>query len=144
MKVAPLEERHLDHVAAIEADDGDVRWSREQFAKELEQELLRFFVAEEEEKILGYGGYRKADTEAQITNLVIRNGSRCQGVGRRLLEFLLDCARSEACTTCTLEVRSSNAHAQSLYKKAGFEIQSTRKMMYKNPAEDGVLMQKQL
>ena len=144
MQIEPLRESHLDTVSEIEANDGDVKWSRAQFAKELESEFIRFFVATSDDNILGYVGYRKADTEAQVTNLVVRKESQCQGVGRRLLEFLLDCARGESCTTCTLEVRKSNAHAQALYQKIGFEIQSTRPKMYQNPEEEGVLMEKKL
>jgi [ribosomal protein S18]-alanine N-acetyltransferase len=144
MEIEPLRETHLDIVEAIEARDGDVKWSRAQFAQELENEFIRFFVATSEAGILGYAGYRKADTEAQVTNLVVRKESQCQGVGKRLLEFLLDCARGESCKTCTLEVRASNAHAQALYQKLGFEKQNVRKKMYQNPEEAGLLMEKKL
>lgn len=144
MKIAPLQEDQLDLVAGIEARDGDVHWSRKQFAAELDAEFIRFFTAVEHEEILGYGGYRKADVEAQITNLVVRKESRCQGVARRLMEFMLDCARSEGCTGCTLEVRESNRHAQSLYTSLGFSIQGTRPRLYQNPEESAVLMQKTL
>jgi ribosomal-protein-alanine N-acetyltransferase len=144
MMIQPLSAEHLDLVADIESVDGDVHWSRTQFEKELQGEFMRFFVAVEPPDVLGYGGYWKADTEAQITNLVVRKKSRCQGVGRRLVEFLLDCARSEQCSTCTLEVRNSNAHAQSLYQKLGFEVKGKRPKIYQNPEDDAVLMEKQL
>jgi ribosomal-protein-alanine N-acetyltransferase len=60
------------------------------------------------------------------------------------LEFILDCARSEECSECTLEVRASNRHAQSLYKAVGFKIKGTRPKIYQNPVEDAVLMEKKL
>ena len=47
-------------------------------------------------------------------------------------------------TTCTLEVRKSNAHAQSLYKALGFHVKGERKNVYQNPEEDAVLMEKKL
>ena len=144
MKIDPLRESLIDAVSTIEEESGDVHWSREQFLRELQQEFIRFFVALESNEVLGYGGYRKAGTEAQITNVVVRKASQCQGVGRRLLEFLLDCARSESCSTCTLEVRESNAHAQALYQKIGFEVQGIRKKVYQNPEEAAVLMEKKL
>src|SRR5215813_559824 len=144
MMIVPMEEDNLETVAEIEAKDGDVRWTRDQFAKELKGEFKRFFLAVEPPDILGYGGYWKADSEAQITNLVVRKASRCQGVGRRLVEFILDCAASEMCTTCTLEVRASNAHAQSLYKKLGFVVKGRRPNIYDKPLEDAVLMEKKL
>ena len=60
------------------------------------------------------------------------------------MEFLLDCARGEGCTSGTLEVRQSNQHAQTLYKGLGFEVKGTRPKIYENPVEDAVLMEKQL
>lgn len=144
MNIAPLRDENLDDVAQIESEEGDVKWSRAQFAAELDSEFIRFFVAWEADEIRGYGGYRKADTEAQVTNLVVKKSAQCQGVGRRLLEFILDCARSETCSVCTLEVRESNLHAQSLYQKIGFAVQSVRPKVYQNPDESAVLMEKLL
>jgi [ribosomal protein S18]-alanine N-acetyltransferase len=146
MMVIPMDTDHLDQVAAIEVSSGDVHWTRDQFAKELTGEFRRFFVVVEEGSpdILAYGGYWKAGPEAQITNLVVRPESRCQGIGRRILEFIMDCARSEDCSICTLEVRASNRHAQSLYKAVGFGMKGTRPKIYENPVEDAVLMEKQL
>jgi ribosomal-protein-alanine N-acetyltransferase len=144
MRIEPMDADRLDEVAAMEARDGDAHWSRAQFEKELGGEFRRFFLAVEPPDLLGYAGYWKADSEAQITNIVVRQESRCQGIGRRLVEFLLDCAASEMCTSCTLEVRKSNAHAQSLYRSLGFEVKGMRKKIYQNPEEDAVLMEKKL
>jgi len=151
-----MEADHLDNVAAIEATDGDVHWSRVQFDKELDGEFRRFFVVVGESTpsgsdpsgqtpmVLAYGGYWKAGPEAQIVNMVVRKNFRCQGIGKRLLEFILDCARGEECTACTLEVRTSNGHAQALYKSFGFELIGKRPHIYQDPVEDAVLMEKKL
>ena len=144
MTIVPMGQTDLDEVATIESKDGDVRWTRQNFEKELKGEFMRFFLAVEPPEILGYGGYWVAESEAQITNLVVRKEYRCKGIGRRLVEFILDCARSESCQTCTLEVRKSNAHAQSLYKALGFEITGTRKRIYQDPKEDAILMEMKL
>jgi ribosomal-protein-alanine N-acetyltransferase len=142
MRIVPMEFDQVDAVAAIEAKDGDVHWSRANFEKELQGEFKRFFLAMESEDVLGYGGYWKADSEAQITNVVVRQESRCQGIGKRLVEFILDCARGEMCNTCTLEVRKSNAHAQTLYQSLGFKVKGIRPKIYQNPVDDAVLMEK--
>ncbi len=146
MKIEPLTMSDLDAITALETRDGDVHWSRAQFEKELEGEFQRFFVVKEDPSpdLLAYGGYWKAGPEAQITNLVVRQENRCQGIARRLVDFILDCARSELCTSCTLEVRKSNAHAQALYRKLGFEVKGTRPKIYQNPEEDAVMMEKTL
>ncbi len=144
MMIVPMEAAHLDKVSEIELRDGDSHWSHAQFEKEAAAEAQRFFVVLESEGSdpLAYGGYWKAGPEAQITNIVVRKDSRCRGIGRRLLEFLLDCARGEQCTTCTLEVRDSNKHAQSLYESIGFEVKGKRPKLYENPVEDAVMMEK--
>ena len=144
--IAPLQPEQLDEVTGIELRDGDVHWSRAQFQKELGGEFQRFFVVQESPapEILGYGGYWKAGPEAQIINLVVRQESRCRGIGRRLLEFIFDCARGEGCESCTLEVRASNAHAQKLYESLGFAVKGTRKALYQNPVDDAVMMEKLL
>lgn len=146
MMIVPMEHDHLDAVALIEEKDGDAHWTRAQFEKELSGEFRRFFVALEPPSldILAYGGYWKAGPEAQITNLVVRRESRCRGIAKRLMEFILDCARGEECTSCTLEVRENNRHAQSLYQSLEFQIKGKRTMLYENPADDAVLMEKKL
>ena len=146
MMIVPLEPTHLEQVEEIEDSDGDVHWERSQFERELSGDTVRFFVVMEEgtPEVLGYGGYWKAGPEAQITNLVVRKEFRRRGIGKRLLEFLIDCARGEMCTTCTLELRQSNEHARSLYKSMGFEVKGTRPRIYEDPVEDAVLMEKEL
>ncbi len=144
MKIEPLDSSQLDEVTEIEARDGDSHWSRAQFAKELESEMKRFFVVvvDDAPGVLAYGGYWKAGPEAQITNIVVKKEFRCRGIGKRLMEFILDCAGSEGCSSCTLEVRQGNQHAQSLYQSLGFGIKGTRAKLYENPVEDAVLMEK--
>jgi len=142
--IRPLGEDDLDEVAALEERDGDAHWSRAQFEKELESEFVRFFVLTEGPEIIGFGGYWKAGPEAQVTNLVIRRENRCQGNAKRLLEFLFDCARSEECTSMTLEVRARNAHAMALYAKMSFVETGRRIKFYKDPSDDAVLMEKPL
>jgi [ribosomal protein S18]-alanine N-acetyltransferase len=146
MTIVPLDWSHLDQVAGIEEVDGDVHWTRADFERELANETNRFFVvmAPEEREILAYGGYWKAGPEAQITNLVVKREQRRKGIGRRLIEFLLDCARGEECGSCTLEVRYANSTAQALYRSLGFLLKGIRPKIYENPFDDAVMMEKQL
>lgn len=142
--IRPLEQDDLDDVAALEHQAGDVGWTRDGFARELKHEFNRFFVIRREKDLIGYGGYWKAGAEAQITNLVIHPDHRREGWAMRLLEFLLDCARSEECRHCTLEVRSKNVAARQLYQKAGFHAAGQRAGLYQNPADDALLMERNL
>jgi [ribosomal protein S18]-alanine N-acetyltransferase len=132
----------LDPVAAIEQHSGDVGWTRGQFEKELTLPMSRFFVLQQGGNILGYGGFWKVNDEAQIINLVISHSERRKGKGLLLLKHLLDQALAEGCTQMTLEVRSKNKAALSLYQKAGFTEQTRRPKAYRQPEDDAVLMEK--
>jgi [ribosomal protein S18]-alanine N-acetyltransferase len=61
------------------------------------------------------------------------------GVGKRLLERLLDGARETHSTSVFLEVRESNVAARTLYEKLGFRETGRRKSYYASPLEDAVL-----
>ena len=64
-----------------------------------------------------------------------------KGVGRKLLEFLLQKARSEKMNTFFLEVRASNLFAIHLYESLGFEQISVRRDYYPSLVgrEDGLV-----
>jgi ribosomal-protein-alanine N-acetyltransferase len=133
----------LTAVAALEALGGDVHWSRAQLAEELGKKIARYFVATvPDQKIVGYVGGWIIVPELQVSNIVIHPEFRCKGIGRQLLETLIAQATIEGCRQSTLEVRRQNAHAQALYRAAGFLETSIREKMYEKPEDDAVLMEK--
>ena len=144
MTVVPLEADHLDAIAVLEEQAGDVRWTRAQFARELELPFSCFRVGLEKNQVIGYGGFWAVAGEAQITNLVIAPDFRRQGLGRQLIEGLLQFARDRGCTWVTLEVRENNPAAQGLYRKMGFKATGRRPAAYEHPTDAAVLMEKLL
>jgi len=138
-----MEVSNLPAVAELERLAGDVRWTEAQLSAELAKPISRYWIAlSETDEIIGYTGGWLIPPELQMANIVIHPQFRCKGIGRRLLEVLIKDAESEGCHQGTLEVRASNAHAQSLYRAAGFKETSRRSQMYQNPVEDAVLMEK--
>jgi ribosomal-protein-alanine N-acetyltransferase len=142
--IANLETRWIEPAAALERLAGDVGWTKAHFEKELSLAMSRFYVVARDAELLGYGGFWKIEEEAQITNLVIAPSERRQGLGQRLLGFLLERAAVEGCTRCRLEVRDNNDAALRLYKKAGFERVGFRPGAYERPFGDAILMEKLL
>jgi ribosomal-protein-alanine N-acetyltransferase len=65
-----------------------------------------------------------------------------QRVGKRLLAAGLLWCRAQASDTVFLEVRQSNQAAIALYERAGFLSVGNRPGYYREPAEDGLQMQK--
>jgi len=78
--------------------------------------------------------------ESHITNIAVREQYRRQGIGELLLISLLDLTIELGARLITLEVRTSNIAAQSLYSKYGFIQVGLRRGYYTDNREDGVLM----
>jgi len=131
----------LKAIAQLEEMSGDVRWTESMLAAELAKPISRYWVAVASEGIVGYTGGWLVPPELQVANIVIQPVYQCRGVGRTLLETLIKEATSEGCTHATLEVRASNAHAQALYRRVGFQETGRRPHLYTNPDEDAVLME---
>jgi ribosomal-protein-alanine N-acetyltransferase len=66
------------------------------------------------------------------------------GLGRRLLERAIEEGRARGARAALLEVRRSNAAAQSLYRALGFVEAGTRRQYYSQPREDALLFRKEL
>jgi len=74
--------------------------------------------------------------ECELLNLVVDPARRRQGVGRQLLDGLLQGQGN----TVFLEVRESNLAARNFYKSLGFKEVSTRKEYYDQPSESAIVM----
>jgi len=65
---------------------------------------------------------------------------RGRGLGRVLMDALIDVARRWGSERVFLEVRESNAAAISLYENSGFEVVGRTKGYFRNPREDALNM----
>ena len=116
-------------------------WSRLSFENELENPLSVFFVARDEEtgRMMGYGGIWLMYDIADITNIAVHPDYRREGIGRKLLQLLIQIAREKGMVAITLEVRKSNLPAQKLYESTGFVHCGVRRRYYQG-IEDAQIM----
>ena len=70
--------------------------------------------------------------ELHITLVAVDPLRRRRGLGRQVLAALLAEGRSRGAERATLEVASSNAAAQALYARAGFQEAGRRRGYYRN------------
>jgi ribosomal-protein-alanine N-acetyltransferase len=84
--------------------------------------------------IEAYGILSVAAGEAHLLNICVRDESRQQGVGRKMLRHLVAIARRHDTEVIFLEVRPSNAAARALYEDEGFNELGNRRDYY--PAGD--------
>lgn len=87
-------------------------------------------VVEWASEVAGYGIMSYGAGEAHILNVCIRHDLRGAGVGRRLMDFLLERARAAQMQDVFLEVRPSNPTAIRLYEHLGFTRVGVRKGYY--------------
>jgi [ribosomal protein S18]-alanine N-acetyltransferase len=87
-------------------------------------------VVESSGEVAGYGIMSYGAGEAHILNVCVRQDLRGAGVGRRLMDFLLDRARAAQMHDIFLEVRPSNSTAIRLYESLGFIRVGVRKAYY--------------
>lgn len=130
----------VDGVHAIEAATFPKPWSRKDFVKEMTQNTCaRYLVTVEDEKIIGFAGAWIVLDEAHITNIAVLKEYRGRGIGRKLTQALLQYCANLGVVYATLEVRKSNAVAQTLYQSLGFEYVGVRKRYYEDNGEDALL-----
>ncbi|HQU49393.1 MAG TPA: ribosomal protein S18-alanine N-acetyltransferase [Casimicrobiaceae bacterium] len=115
----PLEEQDLAYVAALERGIHAVPWTLGNFRDALAAGYCAR-VGEREGRIVVFGVLMLAPGEAQVLNLSVVSDARRQGLGRALLNQLLDVAARAGAEQCFLEVRVSNAPALALYAAEGF------------------------
>lgn len=124
----------LLQVADIEQRSYEFPWSHRLFRDCLLSGYI-CVVLERGEDVVGYSILSVAAGEAHILNLCVDPKARKLGYGDRLLEEILDRAKTLLVKQVFLEVRPSNEHAMSLYRKKGFRQIAERPAYYQ--AHDG-------
>lgn len=139
--VRPMAMADVDGVMAVEKDSFSTPWSRSAFEEELAQNrLARYIVAEEDGQVVGYAGMWLVINEAHVTNVAVSGSRRGGGIGRLLMENLIDLARENGMGAMTLEVRVSNMVARHLYETLGFAEAGIRKNYYSETKEDALIL----
>ncbi len=90
--------------------------------------------------IAGYSGFWHIADEAHISTIAVHPDWRGQHLGELLLWSMIRQAIRRRAVVVTLEVRASNALAQNLYRKYGFEISGRRRGYYRDNQEDAYMM----
>src|SRR5438128_1619883 len=90
--------------------------------------------------VAGYVVAHSAADEGEILNLGVAPTHRRQGIGRALVERVLQELAGLGVRTVYLEVRASNTSARRLYESLGFGEVARRAGYYRRPVEDAVVL----
>ena len=139
--LVPLRRRHLRSVLRIEGQVYPRPWSLSLFLSEINLRSSRHYVvARMNGTVVGYAGLMFALDEAHVTTIAVDPPWQRHKIGTRLLAHLARVAVARGARHMTLEVRVSNAGAQAMYRRFGFETEGVRKNYYADSNVDALVM----
>jgi len=144
--IAPTED--IDRIMAVMEAAFDPlygeAWNRRQVEDALLAGNCHYFLADRNGDAAGNGepasGFflsRVGIDEEELLLIAVQPDSRCAGIGRRLIESLVESARIRGSSRIFLEMRRNNP-AENLYRNFGFQPIGVRKNYYKQ--SDGQLI----
>ncbi len=143
MTIVPMKETHVAPIASLERECFGDPWSEKSIASELTNPLSLWLVAMEGDTLVGYVGSQTCMDETDMMNIAVSPTHRRNGVGKALIEALVEALKKKGSRCLTLEVRASNEGAIALYTKMGFAQIGLRKNYYHNPKEDALILRKE-
>jgi ribosomal-protein-alanine N-acetyltransferase len=131
----------LDTIMVIEPQIYPYPWTRGNFSDSLNSGYSAWVLMHNLE-IIGYSLMMMVLDEAHLLNLSVAKTYQKQGLGRTLLEHMVDIAKNNQMANMFLEVRQSNISAIALYENMGFNEMAIRRNYYPatNGREDAILM----
>ena len=122
-------------------------WSINSLRGEFSNAYSHFFAEKIDGQVVGYVCVRIMYEEAQVCNVAVLPEFRRQGIGTKLIEYMVQYATEQNCQRCELEVNTENVAAVELYKKCGFAEVGIRPNFYRKSrykSRDAYTMVRQL
>ena len=138
------EEKDISLIADIERECFTTPETENTVREVIENPVYEAYVSELDGEIVGHTITMSSCGEEDILSVAVRPSCRRLGIGKMLMDNILQKAQTNGITDIFLEVRKSNIAAISLYERSGFEKVGERKNFYDLPREDAVLMKKSL
>jgi [ribosomal protein S18]-alanine N-acetyltransferase len=132
---------HVAEALPIEEDlFGAEKWSAAMFWNELAQRHF-YVVALDGSAVAGYAGLSiVGKNESWVQNIAVRKDAQHRGIGRALLEALLERSAAQGVYKTLLEVAVDNVAAQRLYAAYDFEPIGLRRGYYQPSNTDALVM----
>lgn len=143
MIIERMNESHVRQIADLEKLCFHDPWSENSIASELNNRLSLWFVALDDEKVVGYVGSQTVLGETDMMNIAVHPDYRKRGIATNLILSLIRELTDFGSHSLMLEVRVSNETAISVYKKLDFVEVGRRRNYYRNPKEDALILRKE-
>jgi ribosomal-protein-alanine N-acetyltransferase len=135
---------HLDDVVRLEEESFSTPWPKISFVLSLNQPEVDALVMAIKGAVVAYLIASEREDEYLIANVAVDRAYRRQGLAKALITKSLELAEARGATHVVLEVRESNEAAIKLYKGLGFRILQKNPGYYSSPAEDALIMTREL
>ncbi len=142
MRFAAMTAADVDEVLDIERRSFAEPWSRGMFFHELKLPFSTTILARADEsphELLGYACWWLIGDEVEILNVAAHPDRRRAGIGRALVDLIIQAAYANHAHMITLEVQRDNAAAIALYRACGF-IETGVRRNYYGRGTDALLM----
>lgn len=143
--IRKMEIKDADSVYRIENQAFFEPWSKKSLLKELESNsFLSHYVYEYQGRIVGFYIASHVLDEVEIFTIAVDSAYQKMGIGKAMLNHLIDISKIRNDKEIWLEVSTKNIAAINLYRKFDFKIMGIRKNYYQKLGEDAYNMVKEL
>jgi ribosomal-protein-alanine N-acetyltransferase len=118
-------------------------WTPERVVRSLRHPETLVLTARDGEHLAGFAIMQFGDERAHLSLFAVRPDYQRRGVGRRMLEWLIESALTAGIASVHLELRESNRGARRFYLNQGF-AETARIPGYYRGAETAVRMLRQI
>lgn len=96
----------------------------------IDNPLMNAYVYEEDNKILGYISVSFDGITLEILNFCVDVNNQNKGIGKSILNNIIDKYKKEGCKNIILDVRENNLRAIHVYESFGFKLIFKREKYY--------------
>jgi len=132
--------RDMAEVIEIEQQSFEFSWTEEDFLCCLRQRNCIGMVAEQNNRIVGFMIYELHKASLRIMNFAVANDVRREGIGKRMVQRLVDKLSQQRRKEIILEIRETNLSAQLFFKKSEFKAVKVLRHHYDDTTEDAYMM----
>ena len=144
ISLIPIDEDNFDYfkddILEIEKVSFPSPWSPSAFREEIKKSVSQLWGLLMNEELVGYVCFWEFAGEIHLMNIAVHPERRGRGLGRYMLDRMIEAGIPRGLQTVWLEVRPSNIVARRLYEKACFRETGRRHQYYKDTHEDAIIM----
>lgn len=140
IEVRDVRRSDLRSIMAIDAAVYPSAWTKRLWTQELNRAGRVYRCAVVDRSVVGVAGILLTLDEAHVMTVAVAPSAQRRGVATTLMIDAAHQAIAAGATAMTLEVRESNAAAQALYSRFGFEAVGVRRGYYEPDGEDAMVM----